>query len=251
MSVASRSARCRALFVIVAGALGVACGTRTTLTVDARAVGGSAGSLDALPDSQVCGARAPLKHRSSGAVCPQGRGPGISGLEPPCTPDAGVVTRCWQDSDCTAGKNGRCLGGGGPFACMSNCSYDTCSNDSDCPANQPCDCRASEDDSSANTCVSGSNCRVDSDCGPCGYCSPTQVNVLCFCPSEALCDGKAHCYAGQAEVPCACGDACGHGYFCHTPSDTCIDDSDCGGQGTCNYDTVNKQWSCSTCWPVP
>jgi hypothetical protein len=67
----------------------------------------------------------------------------------------------------------------------------------------------------------------------------------------ALCDGTSKCYAGQAEVPCSCGDACGHGYFCHTPRDTCIDDSDCGNQGVCNYDTVNKMWSCSLCWPVP
>jgi len=85
---------------------------------------------------------------------------------------------------------------------------------------------------------------------PCGYCSPTQVGVLCFCPSEALCDGTSKCYAGQTEVPCECGDACGHGYFCHTQRDTCIDDADCGNQGTCNYDTVNKMWSCSVCWPV-
>jgi hypothetical protein len=57
--------------------------------------------------------------------------------------------------------------------------------------------------------------------------------------------------SGWQEVPCECGDACGHGYFCHTPRDTCIDDSDCGGDGTCNYDTVNKVWSCSLCWPLP
>ena len=199
---------------------------------------------------QTCRVRAPKNHRAAGSTCPQGRGPGISGLSSPCTPDGSVVTRCWQDSECTDGRNGRCLAALAPMACMSNCTYDGCANDSDCPANQPCDCRSSESDSAANTCVAG-NCRVDSDCGPCGFCSPTQIDTLCGCPSTALCDGTAKCYAGQTEVPCSCGDACGHGYFCHTSRDSCIDDSDCDEGDSCNYDTINKMWSCSFCWPIP
>lgn len=237
------------------GALVVACGTRTSMTVDARARDGGTIISDASTDSRVCGSRVPNNHRVAGSLCPQGRAPGISGLGPSCSPDAGGPTTCRQDSDCAAGRNGRCWGGWERFPCMSECSYDTCSADSDCPANQPCECRASDADSAANTCVSGGNCRIDSDCGPCGYCSPTQINVLCFCPSTVLCpDGGGACYEGTSsgweEVPCSCGDACGHGYFCHTPRDTCVDDSDCD-DGTCNYDTVNMQWSCSICWPVP
>ena len=240
------------MLAIVAGMSVLACGTRTALNLDALAGDGAIDTADGPPGSQACIRLVPHNHRASGSVCPQGRGPGISELKPPCSLDAGIPTNCWQDSDCTSGTNGRCLARQGPMTCMSGCSYDNCSSDSDCPANVPCDCRASESDSAPNGCVTvtGGNCRIDSDCGPCGYCSPTQVNVLCSCPSEALCDGTSKCYAGQTEVPCECGDACGHGYFCHTQRDTCIDDADCGNQGTCNYDTVNKMWSCSVCWPV-
>jgi hypothetical protein len=94
-----------------------------------------------------------------------------------------------------------------------------------------------------------SNCRNDIDCGPGGSCSPSQNGVLCFCPSTALCGPDDQCMAGNTPVSCACGDSCGHGYFCHTPDDTCVDDSDCRNQDTCNYDRLNKLWSCSYCWP--
>ena len=77
------------------------------------------------------------------------------------------------------------------------------------------------------------------------------MNSFCFCPSPALCaDGSGACYAGNQQVSCACGDSCGHSYFCHTKSDGCVDDSDCPGDQTCNYDTVNARWDCATCWPV-
>lgn len=93
-----------------------------------------------------------------------------------------------------------------------------------------------------------SDCTVDDDCLPGRRCSPSQVNVLCFCPVAALCDDSAQCWIGSTPVPCVCGDACGHGYFCHTARDTCNDDSDCT-EGTCNYDWVDESWSCSDCWP--
>jgi hypothetical protein len=106
-------------------------------------------------------------------------------------------------------------------------------------------------DMGANSCETESNCRVDSDCGPRGYCSPSQVEAFCMCPSAALCgDSGASCSANGKPVPCECGDACGHGYFCHTRDDTCVDDSDCP-DGTCNYDTVVKRWTCAWCMPVP
>jgi hypothetical protein len=239
------------LMLVIAGCAFSACETKTQLK------GGLDGG-DKVDGTVIQGcrnARIPKSHRASGSTCPQERALGISGLGPSCSPDAGGSTTCWQDSDCKAGNNGRCYGGWNRLPCASQCSYDSCSNDFDCPANQPCECRASDFDSTANTCVAGSNCRVDSDCGPCGYCSPSQVNVFCFCPSTALCkDGGGGCYEGTStgwkEVPCSCGDACGHGYFCHTPNDSCVDDSDCK-QGTCNFDTQEKRWSCSSCWPVP
>jgi hypothetical protein len=43
---------------------------------------------------------------------------------------------------------------------------------------------------------------------------------------------------------CSCGGDCGHGYFCHTPKDACLDDSDCAG-GTCNFDLTSKAWMCT------
>src|SRR5450432_608433 len=113
-----------------------------------------------------------------------------------------------------------------------------------CANNAPCECRASASDTAANECISVSNCRVDADCGENEYCSPSQLSGICFCPSAALCGADSACSPG----PCACGDACGHGYFCRTPTDACVDDSDCGTSGSCNYDTVNQRWACSECW---
>jgi hypothetical protein len=241
--------------VFAASIVLAACEARTQLksAVDGSAItDGVDGATDVV---NGCGkVRVPQRHRAAGSTCPGQRGPGLSGLESQCSPDGGPPINCWQDSDCTAGTNGRCLGTG-RMTCMSTCSYDQCASDSDCPNNEPCECRTSESSYAANACATGGNCRVDSDCGPCGYCSPSQVDQFCFCPSSALCpDGGGGCYvatsSGWQEVPCACGDACGHGHFCHTPRDTCTDDSDCNG-GTCNYDRLNKVWSCSICWPVP
>jgi hypothetical protein len=40
-------------------------------------------------------------------------------------------------------------------------------------------------------------------------------------------------------------------YYCHTPDDTCTDDSDCTGVG-CNFDTKKGYWACGgDCGPVP
>jgi len=217
--------------------------------------GGSDGALggSGTPDAGSTDAgtkRAPEQHRPMSALCPQARGSGLPSLEG-CSPDAGdgLSPRCWQDSDCTAGKNGRCISGG-PIACMSGCSYDTCNSDADCPSKVPCACRASAADLDANACVTESNCAIDADCGPEGYCSPSVVNDFCDCPVAALCTDSGACYAGGTKVSCACGDSCGHGYYCHTPSDTCLDDSDCD-RGTCNYDRLDKRWTCAICWPIP
>ncbi|HVZ88830.1 MAG TPA: hypothetical protein VHG72_17805 [Polyangia bacterium] len=214
-------------------------------------------SLTASPDAETT--RVPSNHRASGLFCPAGRGPG-STTASYCATDGGSTTAaitgprlCAADSDCTAGSNGRCFLNGGPVAdCGTSCSYDGCAQDTDCPNDEPCVCRASAADSAANICLTGGNCRVDSDCGAGGYCSPSQVNDFCFCPSPALCpDGSTLCSAGDQQVPCACGDACGHAYFCHTKRDSCTDDSDCPGGQTCNFDTVNGIWDCATCWAIP
>jgi hypothetical protein len=196
--------------------------------------------------------RAPRNHRAAGALCPAARGP--AKLPDGCNPDAGMspagLADCLRDTDCTAGSNGRCTS---PpiFAICGLCSYDDCAADADCPGGAPCQCRASETDGAPNRCQTASNCTVDADCGPGGFCSPSVVDDFCFCPSTALCAPSDKCYAGTTEVRCACGDSCGHGYFCHTKADTCLDDEDCGTSGSCNFDKLAGRWQCALCWPIP
>lgn len=142
---------------------------------------------------------------------------------------------------------------GAPFN-FPGCSYDACTSDSDCAAGVPCQCRESAEDNAPNVCVTGGNCAVDSDCGSGGYCSPSLVTVgLCQCGgSPELCgDSGARCYAGSTEVPCTCGERCGHAFYCHTPCDACRDDIDCDVGKTCNYDILDKRWECRTCQPIP
>jgi hypothetical protein len=33
-------------------------------------------------------------------------------------------------------------------------------------------------------------------------------------------------------------------YHCHTPQDTCLDNSDCTGSDYCNFDTYDGRWKC-------
>jgi hypothetical protein len=125
---------------------------------------------------------------------------------------------CSSDSDCTDGTNGRCNeSSGGALFC--SCQYDACTADTDCPMGQLCACHESPyTGGDGNTCVQG-NCRVDSDCGTNGYCSPSA------------------------------GGGCGglSGYYCHTASDTCVNDSDCEGGGAedCQYSTTDLRWECT------
>jgi hypothetical protein len=93
-----------------------------------------------------------------------------------------------------------------------------CMRDSDCGSGHVCACAGTAYASLMNTCVT-SNCVIDADCGSGGWCSPSETE----------------------------GGACAWlaGYFCHTPSDTCINDSECVGSpgpAHCIYDT--GAWHC-------
>jgi hypothetical protein len=164
--------------------------------------------------------RIPANHRPGGATCPRARGPGA--LTPGCNYDSGALA-CRTDGDCTAGdagSTGRCLPAPG-VACAPACSYDACFSDTDC-SGKPCACRASGSDSAANVCLTG-NCAVDADCGPGGYCSPSGLP-----------------------------DACGLGYYCHTPGDGCVDNADCPSSEGCSFDPHQLAWACSvTCTRPP
>jgi hypothetical protein len=158
----------------------------------------------------------PLNHRPNDDEClaaaPKGDCSfGGSGGGPNCSSDAQCVD---------AGVNGRCIqNNGGAAFCF--CTSDTCADDGACPTGQTCACHGSPySDGAGNHCVAG-NCRVDSDCGAGGWCSPT--------------------YAATG-----CGSL--GGYYCHTPKDMCVNDSDCpmsAGPATCSYDTTLGYWHCT------
>lgn len=135
---------------------------------------------------------------------------------------------CSNDSQCAdAGVNGRCIQNNhGALLCF--CTSDTCFDDSACPTGQTCACHGSPyDDGAGNHCVPG-NCRNDSDCVPCGWCSPSFSTAGCGSLS---------------------------GYYCHTPKDQCVDDSDCADAGVpstlCGYDTSLGYWRCVSWSPCP
>jgi hypothetical protein len=98
------------------------------------------------------------------------------------------------------------------------CVYDNCATDADCDPGKVCFC--SPNDSAQ--CFSAGNCRTDADCGggATGFCSPSYGSD---------CSGY-HWYSG---------------YYCHTPKDTCIEDSDCTGKDFCSYDVVDGRWECT------
>jgi hypothetical protein len=219
-----------------------------------------------------CGAtsgRVPLIHHPAGSTCPQQRPPGTPTAS--CTADAGglcPLDGCFQDSDCKMGINGRCVDFGGPA--ILDCSYDQCFQDTDCDAGQACLCRPSNNDgppSIPNVCAPAGNCTVDSDCGPSGYCSPSNIGpTACACVTQAPCDGpdgsgvtniwppqpppSVGCFESTdggpwVQVACSCSSPypCGHGYYCHTACDECVDDVDCPA-GACNYSLVDQRWEC-------
>jgi len=157
--------------------------------------------------------RVPVNHRPNDDQCMTPEPPGT------CAASLSLVEACLEDSDCVSGTNGRCDETLGIVTCF--CSYDMCTQDTDCPAGQTCACHSSPYNDFSNACVPG-NCRVDADCGPGGYCSPTITTD----PETTWCGSVG-------------------GYYCHTPNDLCIDDSDCGGGNDfCVYSSTGGRWEC-------
>lgn len=200
------------------------CGGRESETTTGTNSSGASADMDA---STVGDARVPLYHRVTAATCPSTRGAGTPGLMSSCvTPRPSGDFCCSTDSDCDGGIDGRCILGernaGG------QCTFDECFTDSKCPSGAPCICRSSPTDNVANACSPAGNCLVDADCSSASYCSPS------VSPSDQECGGASP-YSGT--------------YYCHTPSDTCIDNSDCvneeGPSGYCVYDPNAKHWGCS------
>lgn len=217
----------------------------------AKSGAGGGGDLDSMTavksssvDSVGATARIPKIHRPAGSSCPRQRGPSLKTSEVgQCEFDPNADIACVKDSDCTADANGRCVAGGGP-ACQFFCTYDMCFYDSDCPCNQPCECRSSASSNEQNLCMTESNCRVDADCGAGGYCSPSLVRESGGCWDAELCQPDSGSCLG-----CHCQANCGLGYFCHTPNDACIDDSDCK-MGVCAYRIDDNRWRCSIPWRI-
>ncbi|HTQ43573.1 MAG TPA: hypothetical protein VMI75_12505 [Polyangiaceae bacterium] len=162
-----------------------------------------------------------MNHRPSDAQCQTMPAAGdCTGSLPDSSP------ACVTDSQCTSGKNGRCVVGGGGLAHDCSCTYDACTHDADCGEGETCACHGSTyTGDSGNRCVSG-DCRVDSDCGAGGYCSPSSTGGMCGGFSVA-------------------------GYYCHTAADTCIDDADCssGSPAGCFYSTSAGHWACASVPP--
>ncbi len=185
-------------------------------------------------------AREPDQHRPSGSLCPSQRSAVSTTPKAGCS-EADAFTECLLDSECPGSNNGRCVFGP-HFACVSACQYDDCYSDAECPG-QACVCRADASSPGANYCDSAGNCRVDADCGEGGYCSPSLLGGGCTCLSAAYCD--------PPEPGAACGDSCGHGYFCHSARDGCLDDSDCKSDEHCAFDKVEQRFSCQGCLIPP
>ena len=205
---------------------------RTDARTDAGADAGTDAGVSCLPAFLEAGTglagdtEIPIYHRTMPSCCPSERGP-APGTQPYGT---GTANGCSSDSQCTSRADGRCFPNGGLVGGPGGCSYDQCLTDSDCPSGAPCVCRTSASDDSANVCDPGGNCVLDSDCGSGGYCSPSGGACADF------------------------GFAGGQGYYCHTASDTCINDADCSvvldaGGGcpilqSCAYDTQAQHWAC-------
>jgi len=176
--------------------------------------GSSGGSSGGSSSSSGGIMRVPRNHRPDDSECATTPPPGTCNFG-----SSGGPGMCSNDAQCDdAGVNGRCVEMGGGIA-YCGCTYDACMHDSDCTG-QTCACHGSPYMGSlGNTCVPG-NCHVDADCGAGGYCSPSYT-----------------------------GNGCGGlgGYYCHTPGDQCIDDTDCTPSfQVCAYSMMTNRWECAT-----
>lgn len=166
----------------------------------------------------ACGVVAPQEpesHREVAMMCDDVREPSLTMADPNQQVGGG---ECGSDADCTDGDNGRCIQGRGQF-----CTYDTCYADSDCGTGV-CECGQGVGN---NHCVSQGNCQVDTDCSGGQFCSPSL--------------GSCGPYGGVV------------GYFCHTPEDECVNDSDCTGSSPdahCSFNEESDRWTCSTAFCV-
>jgi hypothetical protein len=157
--------------------------------------------------------RVPTLHRAKSEECvvprPAGQASGIPG------------GRCTSDSDCTQGVNGRC---GSILTAPPSCTYDECASDKMCNGAQVCECR-SKVESMRNLCHNG-NCRIDADCLG-NFCSPSALEVFANCRSTI--------------------ESGSFGFFCHTKSDECIDDSDCSNEPNkaCVFSVKSLHWACA------
>jgi Cys-rich repeat protein len=202
-------------FAFATGLLGTALsGIHCGGTVEKGIVDGGpaeGGPADGAPPPKL---PVPTNHRPTAPACPTTRPPGEN-------LDSGIMGfGCTNDSQCTAGKNGRCTPSGhnaGP-----SCEYDTCFTDADCAKGDVCECGGPAGTGRyANTCLPG-NCRVDADCGSGGYCSPSYGT-------------SCGAYGGIV------------GYYCHTAKDQCDNDNQCtegGAAGYCGYQPTTGNWTC-------
>ena len=99
------------------------------------------------------------------------------------------------------------------------CSVDACLTDSDCKGGQVCACADEIGGGGAlrlgNECMT-TQCQVDSDCGSGQVCSAS---------------------VGP------CGSLLG--FYCHTPADECLTNSDCcGTTPLCTFQTTSGHWAC-------
>jgi hypothetical protein len=145
-------------------------------------------------------------------------GPGRVVTTCPRTPAAQTIA-CSSVADCShyGWPNPRCIPYDGGAALY--CDFDQCSSDSDCASNQACTCSTEGRPSLANQC-DHAECHVNADCPATGVC--------------AMSEGQG---AGQ-------GFFGAHGWYCHTPGDTCRTDADCPTGNVCSYIPTSGKWGC-------
>lgn len=168
----------------------------------------------ATPITSVIPPRLPESHRVEAASCVGVNAP----PEPTYIPNP-QMSRCTKHADCAdGGVSGKCVNGVGMAGSIYSCVYDTCATDADCSPGMVCYCSSTQ----AARCFSVGNCRTDADCGTSAYayCSPS-MSWDC---------------GGYRPVD---------GYHCHTPQDSCMDDSDCAGSDYCNFNEYEGRWKCT------